>query len=55
MEALVFLQKSAEDLVSIESQYGVVDEEQDPLKRLNLVFYEIIYEWACGKKFVEVV
>lgn len=41
--------------MAIEQQFGVVDTELDPDKRLNFYFYELMYDWAKGRPFGELV
>jgi hypothetical protein len=42
-------------LIDTEKSFGVVDSEFDLEKRINFEFYELMYAWATGEKFLEVV
>lgn len=45
----------ASKLMDVERDYGVLGEPTEVGKRLNLQFYEIIYEWAHQSKFIDIV
>jgi superfamily II RNA helicase len=54
-KALHFLQDESLKLIEVEKKFGVADTSDDILQRLNFYFYEIMFEWANQKPFIEVV
>ncbi len=50
-----FLINETEKLIALETEKGVIGEENTVEKRLNFKFYEIVYDWADQKSFAEVI
>jgi len=40
-------------LIALEGEFGVIGEEDNVGKRLNMKFYETVYDWADGKQFID--
>jgi superfamily II RNA helicase len=53
-DAITFIRDCATALILMEAELEV-QEEQNLEKRLNLKFYEMVYDWADQKNFREVV
>ncbi len=53
-DCCIWLEQQAVKLIQVESECGVTDQETDPTKRLNYYFYEIIYDWADQKSFMQI-
>lgn len=45
-KAYNFIMAETEKLLALESQKGIVTKENTLEKRVNLKFYEIVYDWA---------
>lgn len=52
--ACLFLEEECNKLIDIERKNGVNDQVQDTYKRLNYFFYEIVYDWANKKSFLQI-
>lgn len=50
-----FILKETEKLIALETEKGVIGEDNTIEKRLNFKFYEIVYDWADQKSFAEVI
>ena len=50
-----FIIKETEKLINLETEKGVVGEDNTVEKRLNFKFYELLYDWADQKSFAEVI
>lgn len=53
-EACLFLEDECDKLIGTEARCGVNDQIQDKYKRLNYYFYEIVYDWAKKKSFLQI-
>jgi predicted nucleic acid-binding Zn ribbon protein len=53
-ENKTLLEGIAEQVIELEEKYGVMDEQKDAEKRLNLSFPLVAYEWAKKTKFSEI-
>ena len=53
-KACMYLESECQKLVEIENKCGVNDQEKDLTKRLNYYFYEIVYDWAKKKPFIDI-
>jgi superfamily II RNA helicase len=53
-DALNYIIKTTEKLIELEQNHQVV-EETTTFKRINLKFYELVYDWADGKTFADCV
>ena len=52
--ACMYLEEEGQKLIEVESKFGVLDQEKDITKRLNYYFYEIVYDWAKKKPFIDI-
>ena len=52
--ALEYVVSQTERLISLEGEFGVTG-EQELKNRLNLKFYEAVYEWADGSSFNDII
>jgi len=52
--ACLFLEGECNKLIDTEQKHGVLDQQQDPYRRLNYYFYEIVYDWAKKKSFLQI-
>jgi len=41
-------------LIALEQKCGVLDEEKEPIKRLNYQFYELVHMWAKKVSFLAI-
>lgn len=53
--AFNFILKETEKLIELENEKGVIGEDNTIEKRLNMKFYEIVYDWADQKSFAEII
>lgn len=53
-DACMFLEAECDKLIATEARCGVTDQQQDRNKRLNYYFYEIVYDWARKKSFLQI-
>lgn len=53
-KAINFIWDEAEKLIAKEKEKGIQGEEDTPDKRLNMKFYEMVYDWADQKNFCDV-
>ena len=53
-DALSYITTTTEKLIDLEQTHQVV-EETITFKRINLKFYELVYDWADGKTFADCV
>ena len=51
-KAINFIQKECDRLMAKEQEFGLLDNNQS---RINWKFYELVYEWADGKPFSQLV
>eukprot|EP00347_Sterkiella_histriomuscorum_P019452 403341578 len=54
-KAVSFLNEEALKLIEVEGRFGVQDAVSEISKYLNFQFYELLFEWASQKPFVEIV
>lgn len=52
--ACLYVESEAVKLIETEQKCGVLDEEKDPMKRLNYQFYELVYMWAKKQSFISI-
>ena len=52
--ACMYLERETGKLIDTERKFGVGDQQDDAIKRLNYYFYQIVYDWANKKSFLAI-